>query len=149
MASEQATPTLKDIVNHPRQVTAFGREYQVKRFTIGQLARAAEYIAPLGYLLRSAAEGDMIDLVVKALSMGGEPALGLLVVITGEPPEWLEEQDDPIGGLELLTASTEANASYFFDSANLERLKALGRRMQTVIETYGPKSSAGTQSSAA
>lgn len=138
--------TLKDIVNYPRKVPAFGKTYEVKRFAIGQLARAAEYIAPLGYLLRSAVEGDTIDLLVKSLSMGGEPAMGLLAVVTEEPVEWLEEQD-PIEGLELLTATVEANAHYFFDSANLERIKALGKRIEVVIETYGPKSSVGTESS--
>lgn len=147
METEQQPATLlNEIVNYPRKVKAFGKEYEVKRFAIGQLARAAEYIAPLGYLMRSAEQADMADLIVKALSLGGEPALGLLMVVTEEPIEWLEEQD-PIEGMELLTSTVEANGSYFFDSANLEKLKAMGRRIERVIKTFGPKSDAGTQSS--
>ena len=64
-----------------------------------------------------------------------EEALYELVFET-PPPEWLEDKD-PIEGLELLAAIVEVNARYFFDSANVTRLKAAGSRIQKVIESYG------------
>lgn len=131
-----ADSDLKDIVNTPVRVEAFGKQYEVKRFPLIKLSRAVEYIAPLGYLMRSAAQGDITDTLVNALALGGPPAIGLLSVQTDEPPEWFEDKD-PIEGIELLVAIVEVNARYFFDSANLARLKAAGARIQKVIETHG------------
>lgn len=131
-----AETELQEIVNTPIRVKAFGREYQVKRFALGKMQRALEHIAPLGYLMRSATQSDAADILVNALALGGPPAIGLLSVATDEPPEWLEDKD-PIEGLELLAAIVEVNARYFFDSENLERLKAAGARIQKVIESYG------------
>lgn len=127
---------LAEITNAPVQVKAFGRQYEVKRFPLVKLSRAVEYIAPLGYLMRSATKGDITDTLVNALALGGPPAIGLLSVQTDEPPEWFEDKD-PIEGVELLAAIVEVNARYFFDSANLERLKAAGQRIQKVIDKYG------------
>ena len=127
---------LPDIINTPVRVKAFGKEYEVRRFPLGKMQRAVEFIAPLGYVLRSASQGDMIETLVQALAIGGPPAIGLLSVQTEEPPEWLEEQD-PIEGIELLAAIVEVNARYFFDSENLARLKQAGGRIQKVIETFG------------
>ena len=127
---------LPDILNTPIRVKAFGKEYEVRRFPLGKMQRAVEHIAPLGYLMRSAAQGDIVETLVQALAMGGPPAIGLLSVQTEEPPEWLEDKD-PIEGVELLAAIVEVNARYFFDSANLGRLKAAGTRIQKAIETFG------------
>lgn len=127
---------LPDLLNTPVKVKAFGREYEVRRFPLGKMQRAVEYIAPLGYLMRSASQGDVVETLVQALAIGGPPAIGLLSVQTEEPPEWLENQD-PIEGVELLAAIVEVNARYFFDSANLDRLKQAGARIQKVIETFG------------
>lgn len=127
---------LPDIVNSPVRVKAFGKEYEVRRFPLGKMQRALEHIAPLGYLMRTATQSDAADILVNALALGGPPAIGLLSVQTDEPPEWLEDKD-PIEGLELLAAIVEVNARYFFDSANVTRLKAAGSRIQKVIESYG------------
>lgn len=132
----QSDSELNDLINAPITVEAFGQKYEVRRFPLTKLSRAVEYIAPLGYLMRSAAQGDIVDTLVNALALGGPPAIGLLSVQTDEPPEWFEDKD-PIEGIELLTAIIEVNARYFFDSANLERLKRAGARIQKVIETHG------------
>lgn len=137
MQDQQQVQPAAEIVNFPKKVKAFGREYEISRFAIGKLIRAAGYIAPLGYLLRSAQRADVSELLVQALSIGGEPAVGLLSVITGESVAWLEDKD-PIEGLELLTETIEANASYFFDSANLDRIKAAFARVQRVIDQHAP-----------
>lgn len=131
-----AESELNDIANIPIKVEAFGHKYEVRRFGLGKMSRAAEYIAPLGYLMRSATKADVVDILVNALALGGPPAIGLLSVQTDEPPEWFEDKD-PVEGVELLTAIVEVNARYFFDSANLDRLKKAGARIQQVIEQYG------------
>lgn len=133
---QRQEPALADVVNFPKSVKAFGREYEIQRFTMGPLIRALPHIAPLGYLMRSAQQGELSEILVNALALAGEPALGLISVATSEPIEWLEDKD-PIEGLELLTAIVEANASYFFDSANGERIKAAFARIGKVIETHG------------
>jgi len=134
--SDKQQEDLPDIINTPFKVKAFGKEYEVRRFPLGKMQRAVEYIAPLGYLMRSAQQGDIVETLVQALAIGGPPAIGLLSVQTEEPPEWLENQD-PIEGIELLAVIVEVNARYFFDSENLARLKQAGTRIQKVIETFG------------
>lgn len=133
-----------EIVNYPKTVSAFGREYRIARFSVGQMIRALPHIAPLGYLMRTATRADATDILVNALALAGEPALGLLSVATSEPVEWFDSPDkDPIDGLELLTEVVEANASYFFASANLERLKTAFARINRVIEQHAPPNVSG------
>lgn len=139
---EPPTP-LHAVVNHPVTVKAFGRKYEIKKFTMGHLVRALPYIAPLGYLMRSAKieEGQPVldqyaALFVSALHLSGEPAMGLISVATSEPIEWLEEQD-PLDGLELLTTIVEKNVDYFFQPDNLGRIKAVRARLQSVIQRHG------------
>lgn len=140
-----AKDNLSEVVNVPETVHAFGRDYKIQRFTMGPLVRALPHIAPLGYLLQSAAKADIVNTLVTAMSIGGEPALGLISVAISEPVEWLEDKD-PVEGLELLTTIIEKNASYFFDSANVERMKAAFARIEAVIQTHG--GDASTTSSA-
>ena len=130
------------VVNFPKRVAAFGAEYEVRELTLGPMIRALPHIAPLGYLLRSVTKSDATDLLVNALALSGEPALGLLSVITEEPVEWLEDKD-PIDGLELLTSVVEANVAYFFDSANLERIKNAFARLGKVVEEHAPNPNSG------
>lgn len=138
----------QELVNSPVRVKAFGKEYEIKRFSLGQFTRAAEFIAPLGYLMRSAQQGDPTELIVQALSIAGQPALGLLSVATEEPIEWLEEQD-PIEAYELLSHVVEKSGKYFFDSANRERIREASARIGRVIQkefgvTATPSSAADT-----
>lgn len=142
--SEEAS-VLTQMVNAPRKVRAFGREYEIKRFTMGPLVRALPHLAPLGYLLRSAPRADIAELLVNGLVLAGEPALGLISVATEEPIEWLEDKD-PLEGLELLTEIIEINASYFFDSANVGRIKGAFARMEKIVNEHA-KQSAGPESS--
>lgn len=142
---ENRPDSASQIVNHPTRVQAFGKEYEVKRLTLGPLIRALPHIAPLGYLMRSATRADATDLLVNALALSGEPALGLLSVITEEPAEWLEDKD-PIEGLELLTAHVEANVNYFFASANRDRITSAFTRLGKVIEDNAPKANSGISS---
>jgi hypothetical protein len=145
--SDNQQDQLPDIVNSPVKVKAFGREHEVRRFPLGKMQRALEHIAPLGYLMRSATQSDVADILVNALALGGPPAIGLLSVQTNEPPEWLEDKD-PIEALELLAAIVEVNARYFFASGNVERLKKAGARIQKVIETFGGATSVNSSNTA-
>lgn len=135
-----------EVVNFPRQVKAFGREYEIKRFTLGPLIRSLPHLAPLGYLMRMA--GQPIDagvIATQILAVGGEPALGLISVATEEPIEWLEDKD-PLEAAALLAEIVEVNAPYFFDSANLEKIKGIAARLGKVIEDHAPKPNSGASS---
>lgn len=130
------TTEAQQIVNEPVTVKAFGRTYRIGKFTMGPLVRALPHIAPLGYLLRSATKADITELLVTSLSIGGEPALGLISVATSEPLEWLEDKD-PLDGLDVLVAIVEKNADYFFDQANLARLKTSFAKLESIVQKHG------------
>lgn len=135
---------VEDLLNTPETVEAFGKKYVIKRFSVGQLTRAAEHLAPLGYLVRSAmatmnSPEQAGELIAQTLSVAGPPALGLLSVATEEPIEWLEEQD-PIEALELLSFTVARNARYFFVPANRDRLIAAVQRIKTAMQTASGKS---------
>lgn len=127
---------MEDLLNTPTLVKAFGREYQIKRFALGPLTRAAEHLAPLGYLMRSVTGGeiDIGNLIAQALISAGEPALGLLSVATEEPVEWLEDKD-PVEAFELLSVIIEKNVRYFFAPDNKARLEAAFARIKTAVQT--------------
>lgn len=134
----QASP-VDDVLNVPETVKAFGKEYEVKRFSVGQLLQAAEYIAPLSYLAEIFHSAD-IGLLMQLLVEARKSALGLLSISTQEPVEWLEQQD-PIDAYELLAANVERNARYFFDSGNRRRLEAATARIKRAIPATGGVSS--------
>lgn len=118
MEQEQTQPEPEnltaDLLNVPERVKAFNQEYEIKRFNIGQLMRAGEHIAPLGYLVQFASQADIGGLLTEALTSAGKPALGLLSVAIEQPVEWFDDKD-PIEAYELLAAVVEKNVRYFFD----------------------------------
>ena len=136
-AVEHGSSTVEEVINDPVRVKAFGKEYEVRRFNVGQLIRAMPYIAPISYILVNGQGVDNATMVARMLTAAGEPALGLLSVAISEPIEWIEEQDDPIGALELLTAVIEKSARYFFEPANVERVKAAFGRLQSLSQKHG------------
>lgn len=142
MQEQHESSSAARIVNFPKTVPAFGKEYQVRELTLGPLIRALPHIAPLGYLMRSLSKADAADVLVNALALAGEPAMGLISVVTEEPVEWLEDKD-PVEALELLTEIVEASADYFFDSDKLERIKKAFTRLGKVIEEHTPKENSG------
>lgn len=141
MEQQQESAAAK-IVNFPKSVPAFGKTYEVRELTLGPLIRALPHIAPLGYLMRSLSKADAADVLVNALALAGEPALGLISVVTEEPVEWLEDKD-PVEALELLTEIVEASADYFFDSEKLERIKRAFTRLGKIVEEHAPKENSG------
>lgn len=150
--AQQQASTTEDIANIPVPVPAFGKTYQIKRFTLGPAFRALEYVGPFGYLLRTILalprgedgnfkiDGDrMIDLAVTAISISGPSALGLISVATNEPPEWLEDKD-PLEGLDILAAVLEKNLD-FFSPENIEKVTKVLGRLQRAALAYGGSTS--------
>lgn len=126
---------LKQLVNTPEIVSAFGKTYEIKRFTLGPLTQAAEYVGPLGYLLKRLLmvpkdangrpqldEEAIMDFAVTAVSISGPSVMGLISVATKEPVEWLNEQD-PMDGMRVFAKVVEKNLD-FFTQANFDNLKA-------------------------
>ena len=136
----------EDILNVPEKVKAFGKEYEIKRLTLGPLIRASEYIAPLGYVMRAFVGGkmdmehlDIGEMIAQTLTVAGQPALGLISIITEEPPEWLEDKD-PIEAFELLAPFIEKNVRYFFAPGNKERIEAAFNRIKKAVQSESGKS---------
>lgn len=142
--ARQQQSQAEEIVNIPVLVKAFGREYEIKRFSLGQFARSLNYITPLSAVLQVWARGqqmeraDWVPAIVGALSMSGDSMIGLISVATYEPIEWLEEGDkDPFEGIDLLTVIIEKNLD-FFSEKNINRLVAAVERLTPKIQQlYG------------
>lgn len=136
----------EEIVNVPTPVTAFGRTYEIKRFSLYQFACSLNYITPLSALLQGFARSqatpedrsEWIPAIVGALSMSGDSIMGLISVATYEPLSWLQEEDkDPFEGIELLSVIVEKNLD-FFSPEKIESLKAIVERLTPKISAlYG------------
>lgn len=141
-----------EIINDPVHVKAFGKQYEIKRFTLGPAFRALEYVGPFGYLLKAvmnlprddqgnvlAGKDEMLDLAITAISISGPSALGLISVATNEPPEWLEDKD-PFEGIDILAAVLEKNLD-FFSPANIERVTKMFGGLQRATLAFGGNTS--------
>jgi transcription termination factor Rho len=142
------TPTtvLQEVVNVPELVTAFGKTYEIKKFTLGQAARALEFINPIGYLLQQLAAAPtkrgkpaedplIVQKIVSAISISGESMMGLISIATQEPREWLDEQD-AMDGLEILLKVVEKNLS-FFSQKNIGKVTELIERLVQGVQQVG------------
>lgn len=142
----------EEIVNAPRIVPAFGKSYEIRRFTLGPAFRAAEFVAPFGFLFKTilnfpretddkgrtqikATQDQFIELAVTAISISGPSAIGLISIATGEPIEWLEDKD-PFDGIEILSALLEKNID-FFTPENIDRVTKMFGGLQRAILAYG------------
>lgn len=147
-AKQQTESTLKEIVNEPEIVLAFGRSYEIKKFTFGPLTQALEFVGPMGYLLRKLAElpknkkgkidvnaDAMLDLAVTAVSISGASVFGLVSVATREPIEWLEAQD-AMDGIKVFAKVLEKNLD-FFSQSNIDKIKDIFGGLQDKIPTIG------------
>ena len=134
---EHTQTVLEEMVNAPIPVKAFGKTYEIKKFGLGQTARALEHIGPIKYVLGELIrpQADVVNILLTALQISGESMLGLISVATSEPVEWLEEQDT-MEGLEILTAVVEKNAD-FFSPQNIKRGKEIFARLQSKIPALG------------
>ena len=143
---------LKQLANNSDVVKAFGKSYQIKRFTLGPLTQAAEYVGPLGYLLKRLLlvpkdeqgrpqlnEEQIMDFVVTAVSISGPSVMGLISVATKEPVNWLEEQE-PMDGMRIFAKVVEKNLD-FFTQQNFDQLKdAFAPLMERILKLGGDTS---------
>ena len=146
MSKEESA--LKELVNAPDKVKAFGRTYEIGKFTFGPMTQALEYVGPMGYLLRKLQAfprdkkgnlkvnaDEMLEFAVTAISISGPSVMGLVSIATKEPVEWLEQQD-PIDGLAVFAKVVEKNLD-FFSRENIDRVTQLLGGLQGRIPTLG------------
>jgi len=139
---------LQELANIPREVKAFGRTYQIRKFTLGPATQALQYVGALGWVFErlmalprnakgeiKADSGALLRVAFEALSVSGDAVMGLISVATQEPTEWLEGQD-LMDGLEVFATVLEKNAD-FFSQENIERFKALFGKLQHSIPSPG------------
>lgn len=150
---ETEVSALKEMVNLPEAVEAFGRTYLIQKFTFGPMTQALEYIGPMGYLLRRLGEfphdkkgnlkvsaDQMTEFAVTAISVVGPSVFGLVSIATKEPVEWLEEQD-PMDGIKLFIKVVEKNLD-FLSRDNLELVTKLVSGLAQRIPKSGGDTSA-------
>src|SRR5690242_7587175 len=94
--------TLPKVVNLPETVPAFGREYQIRRFNLGQLAQALEWAGYIGVLVVQAMKlgtqptnEDLVTFVAQGVGVSSPAFLPIISIATQEPVEWLSERDQP------------------------------------------------------
>lgn len=143
----EETP-LKDIVNAPELVTAFGRTYAIGKFTLGPMTRALEYVGPMGFLLKrlmalpkdeqgrpKSTPEEMLDFAITAISISGPSVMGLISVATNEPPEFLETAD-PMEGLQIFVKVVEKNLD-FFTQQNFDKISGMFSSLMQQIPRIG------------
>jgi hypothetical protein len=145
----------EEMLNPPTRVPAFGKVYEIRRFSMAQVFQSVEYVAPFGFVLQNIlalprdAAGNITatpevktQIAVTALSISGPSCLGLISVATGEPVEWLElPQHNPLDGLAILSAVLEKNLD-FFTQENMDKLTALIGNLTTAVAAFSGKTSA-------
>lgn len=138
-AKPDGASEMQKIANLPVKASAFGKKYEIKRFNLIQIAQALTHITPLQYAIQEMANregelsrGEIVSILLASLSISGESIISLVSIATTEPPEWIGEQDDPIGAMEVLTCVVEKNSD-FFSQENMERAKGLLARLQQAI----------------
>jgi hypothetical protein len=142
METETKQPTeesvLQDVANTPKPVKAFGREYEIKKFNVGQIAHAMGYITPIRFVFSELIkpQADVVNILLGAVQMCGEDAIGLVSVATYEPIEWIAEQENEIEFLDLFTTVIEKNAP-LFSPENIARVKEMLERLQSKIPALG------------
>lgn len=113
-------PQLPKIANLPEKVKAFGREYEIRRFNVGQLAESLDYAPYVGALIIQAMRvGVQPDTegIITFLSQGatviGPALVPIISIATREPIEWINEQDDSVGALKIFVRAVVKNKDFF------------------------------------
>jgi hypothetical protein len=145
MSTEQ--PQLHAIVNLPEPVNAFGREYQIGKFNLGQMAQALEYSGYIGVLIIQAlkmnsqpTQEELISFITQGVAVSSPALVPIISIATKEPVQWVEEQEDTIGGLEIFAKVVQKNRD-FFTPENVERVKQIFAGLLPKTPTNGGESS--------
>jgi hypothetical protein len=141
------TATLPKIVNLPETVKAFGREYQISKFNLGQLAQALDYAGYIGVLVIQAmklgtkpTQEDLISFITQGVAVSSPAFIPIISIATKEPIGWLEEQEDAVGALDIFVKAVVKNKD-FFTQENIDRVKAIFAGLLPTDQTAGGKSS--------
>jgi hypothetical protein len=146
----QSQAQLPRILNLPETVSAFGREYQIRRFNLGQLAQALEWAGFIGVLVVQAmklgakpTEEELVTFIAQGVGVSSPAFLPIISIATQEPVEWLSERDEPedlIDAMRIFVKAVVKNRD-FFTPANLDRFKAMFAELAPEIPTSGGPSS--------
>ena len=146
----QSQAQLPRILNLPETVSAFGREYQIRRFNLGQLAQALEWAGFIGVLVVQAmklgtkpTEEELVTFIAQGVGVSSPAFLPIISIATQEPIEWLGERDEPedlIDAVRIFVKAVVKNRD-FFTPANLDRFKAMFAELAPTTPTSGGPSS--------
>jgi hypothetical protein len=146
----QNAAQLPKVVNLPETVKAFGREYQLRRFNLGQLAQALEWAGFIGVLVVQAmkletkpTEEQLVTFIAQGVGVSSPAFLPIVSIATQEPVEWLSERDQPedlIDAMRIFVKAVVKNKD-FFTPANIERFKAMFAELAPTTPTSGGPSS--------
>lgn len=143
----EPTPQLHKIVNLPEPVKAFGREYHIGKFNLGQMAQALEYSGYIGVLIIQAlkmnaqpTQEELISFITQGVAVSSPALVPIISIATREPVQWVEEQEDAIGGLEIFAKVVQKNRD-FFTPENVERVKRMFGGLLQTAQTSGGESS--------
>jgi hypothetical protein len=144
---DKQTAQLPKIVNLPETVSAFGREYQIGKFNLGQMAQALEYAGYIGVLVvqamklgTSPSEEQLISFAAQGIGISSPAFIPIISIATKEPIQWLEEQDDAVGGLRIFIKAVLKNRD-FFTPENVAQVKQIFAELLPTIQTSGGESS--------
>jgi hypothetical protein len=146
----QSQAQLPRIVNLPEPVKAFGREYQIRRFNLGQLAQALEWAGFIGVLVVQAiklgtkpTEEQLVTFIAQGVGVSSPAFLPIISIATQEPIEWLSERDQPedlIDAMKIFVKAVGKNRD-FFTPENIERFRAMFAELVPETPTSGGPSS--------
>jgi hypothetical protein len=143
----QQPPQLHAIVNLPETVPAFGRKYLIGKFNLGQMAQALEYSGYIGVLIVQAmklggapSHEDLISFVTQGVGVASPAFIPIISIATKEPIQWIEEQDDHFGALEIFAKVVQKNRD-FFTPENVARVKQIFAGLLPETLTSGGASS--------
>jgi high-affinity Fe2+/Pb2+ permease len=151
MPKPKSQSTLQEVVNLPEEVKAFGRTYQIREFSLGQLAQAVEHVGIIGFLIKKfqefpvkdgkivASQSEIIDILTIALASSGPALMGLVSIATREPTEWLEEQR-AMDGVKIFAKVVEKNLDFFSQSSINEFKEIFDGLSQSVLKLGGDSS---------
>lgn len=135
------SPT-EQIINAPTRVKAFGKEYEIRQLSIGQVFQASAHIARMALVFQAWGQMQHLETVqervagiMEAIGYSGESFVGLISVAITEPVEWVREQD-AMEALDVLAAVVDKNLP-LFSPENIERIKGRFAGLQARISELG------------
>ena len=146
-AESNPQPQLHAIANLPELVPAFGKEYEIRKFNVGQMAQALEYAGYIGVLIVQAmrmgtdpSQEELITFVSQGIGVSSPAFIPIISIATKEPIQWIEEQEDHLGALEIFAKAVQKNRD-FFTPDNVEQVKQIFAGLLPAIQTSGGESS--------